>query len=129
MRYPLYGQDITDETLPYEVGLGWVVKPDKGDFIGRSEMLARKEQGLQKKLVGVELLGPGIPRAGYKVFSIDSEEIGVVTSGTLSPSLNKAIGVCFIDRAASEVGKKLFVELRSKKVEAEIVKTPFYRKK
>ncbi|MEM7646267.1 MAG: glycine cleavage system aminomethyltransferase GcvT, partial [Pseudomonadota bacterium] len=73
MKYPLYGQDIDDQSIPYEAGLGWVVKPDKGDFIGKSEMLAVKDKGVERKLVGLEIQGPGIARAGYKVFSVDSE--------------------------------------------------------
>lgn len=103
MKYPLYGQDIDDTTLPFEAGLGWVVKPQKGDFIGKKEMVAAKEKGLARKLVGLEILGKGIARAGYKVFSVDSQEIGVVTSGTLSPSLNKAIAVAYVDKP--EIGR------------------------
>lgn len=128
MRYPLYGQDISDDTNPYEAGLGWVVKPDKGDFLGRSEILAVKEQGLKRKLVGLEVTGKGIARAGYKVFSVDSDEIGVVTSGTLSPSLNKAIAVAYVATDASKVGTKVLVQMRNKMIEADIVKTPFYVK-
>lgn len=128
MRYPLYGQDITDDSIPYEAGLGWVVKPAKGDFIGKAEMVAVKEQGISKKLVGLEVTGKGIARGGYKVFSIDSEEIGVVTSGTLSPSLNKAIAVAYVAKAASDIGTKVLVQMRNKMIEAEIVKTPFYKK-
>ncbi|MCB0378551.1 MAG: glycine cleavage system aminomethyltransferase GcvT [Bdellovibrionales bacterium] len=128
MRYPLYGQEITDTTSPYEAGLGWVVKPDKGDFLGKTPMMEVKDKGIERKLVGLEIHGRGIARTGYKVFSFDNEELGVVTSGTLSPSLNKAIAVAYVAKPQSEVGTKLQVEIRNKMVEAEVVKTPFYKK-
>ena len=126
MRYPLYGQEITDETNPYAAGLGWVVKKDKGDFLGKAEIMDAKEKGLSHKLVGLLITGKGIARPHYKVFSVDSEESGEVTSGTLSPSLNQAIAVAYVKKEQAELGTKLLVEMRSKKIEAEIVKTPFY---
>lgn len=128
MKYPLYGQDISDTTFPYEAGLGWVVKPDKGDFLGKSEMLAAKDGGLKRRLVGLLVTGKGIARPGYKVFSIDSQEIGEVTSGTLSPSLNQAIAVAYVSSGAHEVGTQVLVQMRNKMIEAEIVKTPFYKR-
>jgi aminomethyltransferase len=128
MRYPLYGHDITDSTNPYSAGLGWVVKDKKGDFLGKTEMMAEKAKGLSQKLVGIEVTGKGIAREGYKVFSIDSEEIGVVTSGTLSPSLNKAIAIAYVDLDASKMGTKVLVQMRNKMIEAEVTKTPFYTK-
>ncbi|MCL4169501.1 UNVERIFIED_CONTAM: hypothetical protein GTU68_009109, partial [Idotea baltica] len=128
MKYPLYGQDISDETFPYEAGLGWVVKPDKGDFIGKAEMLAAKEKGITKKLVGLKVTGKGIARPGYPVFSVDSKEIGVVTSGTLSPSLNQAIAVAYVATGAHKVGTNVLIQMRNKMIEAEVVKTPFYKK-
>ncbi len=127
MKYPLYGQDIDDSTSPYEAGLGWVVKPQKGDFLGRSEMLKVKDTGPQKKLVGLLIKDAGIARPGYKVFSIDSEEMGVVTSGTLSPSLNKAIAVAYLQTNNSQVGTEVLVQMRNKMLKAEVVKTPFYK--
>ncbi len=128
MKYPLYGQEISDVTNPYEAGLGWVVKPDKGDFLGKQEILSAKEKGLKRKLVGIEITGAGIARPGYKVFSVDSDEIGIVTSGTFSPILEKAIAVAYVDKDASAIGTKLLVEMRKKMIEAEVVKTPFYKK-
>lgn len=128
MKYSLYGQEISDLTNPFEAGLGWVVKPDKGDFLGKAEMLAVKEKGLKRKLVGIEITGPGIARPDYKVFSVDSQEIGIVTSGTFSPILDKAIAVAYVDKDASAIGTKLLVEMRKKMIEAEVVKTPFYKK-
>lgn len=128
MKYSLYGQEITDQTNPYCAGLGWVVKPKLKDFLGKDKMLAQKEAGLGKKLVGLEIKGRGIARQGYKAFSFDKKEIGEVTSGTLSPSLNKAIAVAYVTEDAAKVGTQLFVEIRQKMVEAEVVKTPFYKK-
>lgn len=128
MKYPLYGQDISDLTNPYEAGLGWVVKPDKGEFLGKAEMLAGKKAGLTKKLVGLEIQGKGIARPGYPVFSVDSAEIGVVTSGTFSPSLNKAIAIAYVANGNNELGTKVLVQMRNKMIEAEIVKTPFYQR-
>ena len=128
MKYPLYGQDISHETSPYEAGLGWVVKPDKGDFLGRAEMMKAKEEGLNRKLVGLQITGKGIARPGYPLFSIDNEPLGVVTSGTLSPSLNQAIAMAYVAVGHHEVGQKLRVQVRNKMIEAEIVKTPFYKR-
>ena len=128
MKYPLYGQDISDTTIPYSAGLGWVVKPAKGDFLGKDLMVQAKEAGIPRKLVGLEITGKGIARPGYKVFSVDSEEAGEVTSGTLAPSLNKAIAIAYVDKALADVGTKVLVQMRNKWLEAEVVKTPFYKK-
>ena len=128
MKFPLYGQDISDTTFPHEAGLGWVVKPGKGDFLGKAEMMAAKEAGLKKKLVGIKITGKGIARPGYKVYSVDSQEIGEVTSGTLSPSLNQAIAVAYVAFGSHEVGTKVQVQMRNKMLDAEIVKTPFYKR-
>ena len=128
MAYPLYGQDMDDKTFPQELGLDWVVKFDKGDFIGRTEMMTCQTKGPAKKQVGLEVIGRGIAREGYKVFSIDSKEVGVVTSGTLSPSLDKAIAMAYVPSSMAKPGEKVFIGIRDKMVEAEIVKTPFYKK-
>ena len=128
MTYPLYGQDMDDKTFPQELGLDWVVKFDKGNFIGRTEMMACQTKGPAKKQVGLEVIGRGIAREGYKVFSIDNKEVGIVTSGTLSPSLDKAIAMAYVPSSMAEPGKKVFIGIRGKMVEAEIVKTPFYKK-
>ncbi len=129
MAYPLYGQDINETTFPQEVGLGWVVKIHKGDFLGRSAMMKAIKKRAMGKRVGIELTGRGIARNGYKVFSIDSKEIGVVTSGTLSPSLDKAIAMVRLFPKVGKMGEKVLVEMRNKRVEGRIVKTPFYKKK
>lgn len=124
-KYSLYGQEITDVTNPFEAGLGWVVKPQDKDFLGKTAMMSQKEAGLSKKLVGLEIVGRGIARHGYKVFSFDNKETGEVTSGTLSPSLNKAIAVAYVQPEMAKVGTNLFVEIHRKMVEAKVVKTPF----
>jgi aminomethyltransferase len=129
MKYPLYGHEIDHETNPYSAGLGWVIKPDKKDFIGRDLILAQKAKGLKRKLVGFKMVERGIPRQGYKLFSMDELEIGFVTSGTVSPSLNEHIGVGYVDEPKSYEGSKIKVEMRGRKVQAEVCKTPFVNKK
>lgn len=122
-KYSLYGQEITDTTNAYSAGLGWVVKPKDKEFLGKAKILAGKDQA--KKLVGIEVVGRGIARQGYKVFSFDNKESGEVTSGTLSPSLNKAIAIAYVAAPLAEVGTSLNVQIHNKMVEAKVVKTPF----
>ena len=129
MKYPLYGHEIDAVSNPYSAGLGWVVKPDAKDFIGRAAMLQGKEKGLPRRLIGIKMLERGIPRQGYKLFSFDNKEIGLVTSGTPSPSLNENIGVAYLDKAWCEVGKKLNVDIRGRMVQAAVVATPFVQRK
>ncbi|MGE0761726.1 MAG: glycine cleavage system aminomethyltransferase GcvT [Bdellovibrionales bacterium] len=125
MKYSLYGHEIDDESNPYEAGLGWVVKPDQKDFVGKEPMLKYKAAGLKRKLIGLIMTERGIPRAGYALFSFDNKEIGKVTSGTVSPSLNDNIGIAYVDVAFAEVGTLLNVDIRGRKVQARVVKTPF----
>jgi aminomethyltransferase len=127
MKYSLYGHEIDDETNPYEAGLGWVMKPDAKDFIGRDLILKRKAEGLPRKLVGFIMTERGIPRAGYSLFSFDNQEIGKVTSGTVSPSSNDNIGIGYVESAWGEVGREIKVDIRGKKIGARVVKTPFVR--
>lgn len=129
MKYSLYGHEINDATNPYSAGLGWVVKPEKKDFLGREKILAQKDQALRSRLVGFKMVERGIPRQGYKLFSLDGKEIGYVTSGTQSPSLNEGIGIGYVARDFSEVGKRLNVEIRGKMIQAEVAKTPFVKSK
>ncbi len=129
MKYPLYGHEIDDHSNPYSAGLGWVVKPDKKDFVGRAKILAGKEAGLPRKLVGLKMLERGIARQGYKLFSTEGTEIGVVTSGTPSPSLNENIGVAYVEKQWAADGKQINVDIRGRMVKAEIVPTPFVNKK
>jgi aminomethyltransferase len=127
MKYSLYGHEIDDTTNPYEGGLGWVVKPAKKDFIGKTPMLQAKESGLKRKLVGFTLSDRGIPRQGYKLLSFDNKEIGRVTSGTLSPSLNQSIGIGYVDLAFAENGCEFNVDIRGRGAKAKVVPTPFVK--
>jgi aminomethyltransferase len=125
MKYSLYGHEIDDTTNPYEASLGWIVKPQAKDFIGKAAVLAGKEKGLKRKLIGFTLLERGIPRQGYNLLSFDNKEIGRVTSGTMSPSLNVAIGIAYVDVAFAEVGCEFNVDIRGRGVKAKVVPTPF----
>ncbi|MGG3573501.1 glycine cleavage system aminomethyltransferase GcvT [Bacillus gobiensis] len=128
-RLALYGQELTNEISPLEAGIGFAVKTNKeSHFIGKDILTAQKEEGLKRKLVGIEVTGRGIPRHGYKVFSAGEEEIGFITSGTHSPSLKKNLGLAIISAEHAEVGTQLKVEVRNKKIDAIVVKAPFYKK-
>ena len=127
MKYSLYGNEIDDQTNPYEAGLGWVVKPSKKEFVGKAAMLERKTAGLKRKLVGFELVDKGIPRQGYALLSFDNEEIGKVTSGTLSPSLNVAIGIAYVDVAHAAEGAEFNVDIRGRGAKARVASTPFVK--
>ena len=124
---PLYGQEMDDDTTPLEAGLGKYVKFEKGDFVGRGPLLEEKEKGLRKKLVGLEMVGRGIPRTGYPVLK-DGQKVGYVTTGSYAPTLDKNLGLAFVPPALSEVGTALQVEIRGKGVEAKVIKKPFYRR-
>lgn len=124
MGYALYGNDINAETSPLEAGLGWVVRLEKEDFIGKARLVKQKEAGLKRKLAGIKLLERGVPRPHYQVFSGD-QAVGELTSGTFSPSLNLGIGLCYVSLEQAKVGTQLSVEIRNQKVPAEIVKPPF----
>ena len=127
-RLVLYGNDITDQTTPLEADLEGIVKYDKGDFIGREALLKQKEQGIQKKLVGFEMIERGIARPHYKILK-GQELIGEVTSGTYAPYLEKNIGLGYVKIEYSEIGTELDILIRDKKVKAKIVPTPFYKRK
>lgn len=124
----LYGNDMDDTTGPIEAALGWTVKFSKGDFSGREFLLRQKEEGTARKLVGLKLTGRGIPRHGYPVLAPDGRPIGVVSSGTKSPTLGDALALAYVETAASRIGTELAVEIRGKAVPAVVVKTPFYRR-
>ena len=126
MGYCLYGNDIDDSTSPLEAGLGWVTKLNK-DFVGRDAIATLKEKGVQRKLVGFELLDRGIPRSGYPLVDADGNEIGHVTSGTMSPSLNKGIGLGYVPVSHAAPGTEIAVQIRKNRVPAVIVKPPFYK--
>ena len=127
-RMPLYGQELGMDISPYEAGLGWAVNLKKGDFIGRDAMAAVKENKPSRKAVGFKYVGKGgSPRTHYPV-AVDGEEIGEVTSGTMSPTLGENIGLALIKAEHAGVGKPLQVIVRGKPVEAIQVKTPFYKR-
>jgi len=125
--YPLYGHELDDTTTPLEAGLDWVTKFSKPDFIGRDVLLQQKDCGIKRKLVGLELIEPGIARSGYAIFAQD-QSIGRVTSGTKSPSLGKSIALGYISIEQAEVGNIVDVEIRDRKVRAKVVPLPFYRR-
>ncbi len=128
MGYSLYGHEIDENHNPLEAKLGWQVKFDKGDFIGKQALVECKKNGLKRKLVGIELLERGIPREGYKIFK-NSVETGEMVSGTFSPSLKKAIGTGYVQRENADVGSEIEIDIRGKKVKGKVVNTPFYRRK
>ncbi len=125
--YLLYGNDMNDETNPLEAGLRWTVKFEKEDFIGKTALLEAKEKGLTRKLVGMVLEGRNIARHGYKIFSEEGEEIGEITSGSFSPTLNKSIALGYVKTGFHKKGTKLIVKIRNRDAKAEVVKLPFYR--
>ena len=119
----LYGNDIDETTTPLEAGIGWTVKLDK-DFIGREVLLKQKKEGVKRILVGFKMLGRGIPRHGYDIY-IAGKKAGYVTSGTHSPSLNEPIGLGYVPIENSGIGSEIEISIRDKRVNAEIVETPF----
>ena len=119
----LYGNDIDETTTPLEADLGWIVKLDKGDFVGRDVLQREKSEGPRRKLVGFEMVDRGIARHGYPVVD-GSEEIGVVTSGTHSPTLKKAIGLAYLPLDKSAPGTEFMVLIRGKETRARVVPTP-----
>ncbi len=122
--YLLYGVDADETRTPYEANCGWVVKPQKGDFIGREALLRRKEAGFREKLTGVRLLGRGVPRPGCAVWAGETR-IGELCSATFAPSLGTGIGVGYLAASAWEPGIRVEVEIHGKKIEAETVRGPF----
>ncbi len=125
MKYSLYGNEIDDVTNPYAAGLGWVIKPQQKDFINRSGILSAKEKGIKQSLVGFKMLDRGIPRSHYLLFSFDNKEIGKVTSGTHSPTLDEPIGIAYISSEFAKEGSEFFVDIRGRKAKAKVCKTPF----
>ena len=126
MGYCLYGNDIDETTCPLEAGLGWITKFNK-DFINAENLKSTKETGLTNKLIGFELTERGIPRQDYDIVNANGEKIGRVTSGTMSPSLGKAIGMGYVPLAYSKPDTEIFIQVRKKQIPAKVVKTPFYK--
>ena len=127
MGFCLYGNDINDSTSPIEAGLGWITKFTK-DFIDSDFLKKQKEDGVSRKLVAFEMIDRGIPRHDYRILDENGSVIGLVTSGTMSPSMKVGIGLGYVDIASSKVDSEVFIEIREKGVKARVVKLPFYKK-
>jgi len=126
MGYCLYGNDIDDTTSPLEAGLGWITKFTK-DFINSEELAKQKEAGVKRKLVAFELIDKGIPRKDYPIMDSEMNIIGRVTSGTMAPSLNKAIGLGYVAVDFSPLDSEIYIQIRNKFIKAKVVKLPFYK--
>jgi aminomethyltransferase len=128
MGFCLYGNDIDDEHSPIEAGLGWITKfTDGNDFIDRVLLEQQKNEGVTRQLRGFEMIDKGIPRQHYEICDQEGNSIGEVTSGTMAPSLKKAIGMGYIARAHAGLGNTVYIKVREKLLAAEIVKLPFYK--
>lgn len=123
----LYGHEITDDISPLEAGLGWICKLNKGEFIGRDALLKLKEEGLKRKLVGFEVTDRGIARDEMDVY-VGDEKVGYVTSGSPAPYLKKNIGLAFVPTEFAKTGQEITIDVRGRKLKAEIVPTPFYKR-
>jgi aminomethyltransferase len=126
MGFCLYGNDINDTTSPLEAGLGWITKFTK-DFVNSDNLKAQKEAGVTKKLVGFELIDRGIPRKDYEIVDADGNNIGIVTSGTMGPSVGKAIGMGYVTKDYSKADSEIYISIRKKSIKAKVVKMPFYK--
>ncbi|MBP1156733.1 MULTISPECIES: glycine cleavage system aminomethyltransferase GcvT [unclassified Paenibacillus] len=126
-RLPLYGQELSEAVSPLEAGLSFCVKLDKERFIGKETLLKQKQEGLRRRLVGIEMIDRGIPRTPYKVYA-DGQCIGEVTSGTQSPTLKRSLGLAFLDSRYANIGTKIEVEIRGKQLRAQVVPSPFYKR-
>ena len=126
MGYSLYGNDIDDTTSPFEAGLGWIVKFTKV-FTNSENLEDQKKRILDRKLVAFELDEKGIPRTGYDIVDSNGKQIGKVTSGTMSPSLKKGIGLGYVSPIFSDFGSKIHIQIRKNAVPATVVKLPFYK--
>ena len=127
MGFCLYGNDIDDTTSPLEAGLGWITKFTK-DFVDSDTLKAQKEAGVSKKLVGFEMIERGIPRHDYEIVDANGTIIGRVTSGTQAPSLNKAIGLGYVNTSHTSIDSEIYIRIRNKDIKAQVVKLPFYKK-
>ncbi len=125
MGYALYGNDIDESTTPLQAGLGWAVKLNKGEFVGRGALLEQKELGVDKKLCGFELTRRGFPRSGYPVLC-DGEDVGVVKSGTVGPTIGKGIGTVYLPSDRSVPETEIVIVIRNEEVPAQVKKMPFY---
>jgi aminomethyltransferase len=128
MGYALYGHEIDETTTPLEAGLEWAVDFGKTDFIGKAALSAQRSRGLTRRLVGFELLDKGVPRQGHPILA-DGAPVGAVTSGNLSPSLDKGVGMGYMDAARAVDGAPIEIDIRGKHKRAVITKPPFYKKR
>ena len=126
MGYCLYGNDIDDTTSPFEAGLGWITKFTK-EFVNSENFAKEKAEGSKRKLIAFQMEERGIPRAGYPILDADGNEIGKVTSGTMSPSLSKGIGLGYVTTEFSKVDTPIQIKIRKNSVLATVVKLPFYK--
>lgn len=127
MKYCLYGNDIDEGTTPLEAGIGWTVKFDKGDFIGKETLVAQKNDGVKRRLAGFVMVDPGIPRHDCGIINIEEKSIGGVTSGSYSPSLRENIGLGYLELPYDDVGTEILVDIRKKPRLARVVETPFLK--
>jgi len=127
MGYMLYGNDIDETTTPLEASLAWAVDFNKADFVGKQALMAQRDAGIARKLVGFELREKGVPRHGHGIH-VDSLQVGVVTSGNLSPTLDRGIGLGYVDTVHAAVGTRIAIDIRGKIKPAVVVKPPFYKK-
>lgn len=128
MGFCLYGNDINDSTSPLEAGLGWITKFNEGnDFISRPELELQKNGGLTRRLIAFELLERAIPRQHYPILDGQGKSIGEVTSGTMSPMLNKGIGMGYVEVEHAKQGSDILIEIRNKQVQARVIRPPFYK--
>lgn len=126
MGYCLYGNDIDDTTSPIEAGLGWITKfTDEKQFIDKDVLLKQKEEGVKRRLRAFKMLERGIPRKGYEIVTAEGEVIGNVTSGSQSPVLNQGIGMGYVDKNYTKFGTEIYIQVRKKRIKAEIVRLPF----
>jgi len=127
-RLSLYGNELDEDTNPLEAGLAWTVKLEKDSFVGKDALVAARDEGLKKQLVGFEVLGRGSARAGYELLTETGEPAGLCTSGGPSPTLGKALGLGYLPPEMGELGTKFLVDCRGKHLPAQVVKTPFYKR-
>lgn len=129
MGFCLYGNDIDDTTSPLEAGLGWITKLKKdADFVDKDFLSNQKEVGIERKLIAFEMIDRGIPRKDYEIHNANGDVIGRVTSGTMSPSMKKAIGLGYVTMENKDVDTEIFIAVRNKALKAQVVKLPFYKK-
>jgi aminomethyltransferase len=128
MGFCLYGNDISDTTSPIEAGLGWITKfTDEKDFVDKSLLKQQKENGVTRKLIGFEMIDKGIPRHDYEICNAEGRHIGIVTSGTMGPSVKNGVGMGYVVTANAAEGSEIFIKIREKLMKAKVVKFPFYK--